>query len=63
MVRRTISKKNRQNGIPAPRQTGKAGRPYSKAAKREAVLALFHEQHMQVGQYPATRWVKIDEEE
>jgi|11BtaG_2_1085332.scaffolds.fasta_scaffold12051_2 hypothetical protein len=62
MGRRNHSKKNRQNGI-RPAKQHKAGRPYSKAAIRERVLQRFHKEHVQVGEYPNTRWVSIDEEE
>lgn len=57
-----MSKKNRQNRI-RPAKQGKAGKPYSKAAIRERALQHFHKEHVQVGEYPATRWVRIDEEE
>ena len=58
-----MSKKNRKFGVRPARQTNKAGRPFSKAAIRQRALERFHKEHVQVGEYPDTRWVRIAEEE
>lgn len=57
-----MSKKNRQNRI-RPAKQEKRGAPYSRTVWRERALQHFHDTHEQVGQYPDTRWVSIDEEE
>ena len=57
-----MKKTNRQNRI-RPAKQGRAGKPYSKAAKKARALAAFHKEHVQVGEYPDTRWVSIHEEE
>lgn len=62
MGRKTMSKKNRQNRI-RPAKQEKRGAPYSRTVWRERALQHFHDTHEQVGQYPDTRWVSIDEEE
>lgn len=51
------------NRVRQPKQRTKASPPYSKAAIRKRALQHFHKEHVQVGEYPNTRWVRIDEEE